>query len=370
MEGKILYQQIAEMIRMDILERRIEPGGRLPTVRELTARWNCTPGTVQRAYRELANQGLVTSRPGMGTRVSDAGDDQRSAQMIHSLHSLRKASLVNHAEGFLLELLTAGNQLEDIERAFRMAADRWRALESEAEPARVNTLRIGGSHDPLLTAVVSQMAEILPEMAFEIRFNGSLGGIMALVEGKVDLAGCHLWDRETEMYNLPFVQRMLPGRRAAIIHLARRRIGLILPPGNPDGIGSLEDLCRPGVRFANRQAGSGTRVWLDAQLAAKSIDSKMIDGYGDEYRTHSEVSRVVAEGKAQVGLGLEFSARELGLDFLFLTEERYDLVCLEAQLQETALRQMLEWLKSPAAAVMSGQYQGYDGRDCGQVTFL
>lgn len=364
MEEAYLYHQIAEAIRQDILDGRIEPGGRLPALRELTRRWNCTPGTVQRAYQELARQGLVTSRPGKGTRVSLTEGGLRSQI------PLRKAAMVNRAEAFMLEMLTAGHKLEEIERAFSLAADRWRSVAASPEPSQGNILRIGGSHDPVLTAVVAKMVEISGPGAFEVRCMGSLGGLMALAEGKVDLAGCHLWDQETQVYNLPFVQRLLPGRRAAVIHLARRRLGLMIPPGNPRKIGALEDLTRPGMRFANRQVGSGTRVWLDAQLAEQSIDGSSIAGYVDEYLTHSEVARAVAEGRAEVGLGLEASAREFGLDFVFLTEERYELVCLESGMRRAVVSGLIEWLKSPAASALIDRYPGYDGRECGQVAWV
>jgi putative molybdopterin biosynthesis protein len=364
MDEGYLYHQIAEAIRQDILEGRIEPGDKLPAVRELTGRWNCTPGTVQRAYQELAHQGLVTSRPGKGTLVSIAEDD------LHSLRSLRKAALVNRAEAFLLETLATGHKLEEIERAFTLAADRWRSVAARPELPNDTIVRIGGSHDPVLTAVVAQLVEISGTTSFEVRCMGSLGGLIALAEGKLDLAGCHLWDKESQSYNLPYVQRLLPGRPAALIHLALRRLGLMVQPGNPMMIGGLDDLTRMGLRFANRQAGSGTRVWLDAQLAEKSIDSKAITGYENEFMTHSEVARAVAGGKAEVGLGLEASACELGLDFIFLSEERYDLVCLKEGMQRHAVAGLLDWLRSPAARMLIKSYPGYDGRECGQVTWL
>ena len=130
-------------------------------------------------------------------------------------------------------------------------------------------------------------------------------GLIALAEGKADLAGCHLWDAESDTYNIPFVHRLLPGKDVTIVTLAHRRQGLIVAPGNPHNIHDLADLTRPGIRFVNRQSGSGTRVWLDAMFSRQGIDPKKIDGYEDERMTHSDVARTVAEGSADVGLGLE-----------------------------------------------------------------
>jgi putative molybdopterin biosynthesis protein len=89
-----------------------------------------------------------------------------------------------------------------------------------------------------------------------------MGGLIALVEGNADLAGSHLWDEISHTYNIPFIQKLFPGKRMALIHLAERQLGLILSPGNASKINGLQDLPNSGMRFINRQSGSGTRVWL------------------------------------------------------------------------------------------------------------
>ena len=105
-----LYQSIAEAVRRDILEGRLTRGDHLPPVRKMTERWGCAPGTVQRAYQELARQGLVVSRHGRGTQVT--GEQETAAE-----EPLRRAGLVHRAEDFLLEALTAGFDLEGVEQA-------------------------------------------------------------------------------------------------------------------------------------------------------------------------------------------------------------------------------------------------------------
>lgn len=230
MEDTYLYHQIAESIRQDILAGRLKAGERLLSVRELTSLWGCTSGTVQRAYQDLARQGLVSSRPGKGTSVSV------TFSIAQAQLPMRRAALVNRAEAFLLEVLTAGYSLGEVQRALDMAVDRWRSFDDKPEPVKAHTLRVGGSHDLVLAWLVSHSSDIFPGISIEVSFNGSLGGLIALAEGKVDLAACHLWDEETHSYNKPFVRRMLPARPAVLIHLAVRRLGLILPPGNPQQI--------------------------------------------------------------------------------------------------------------------------------------
>ena len=361
MEDNYLYHQIAESIRKDILEGHLKAGDRLPSVRELTGRWGCTPGTAQRAYQELGRQGLVTSRPGRGTQVSDSSGEANSQL------PMRRAALVNRAEAFLLEMLTAGYSLPEVQRALDLAADRWRSFEKKPEVVQPNRLRLGGSHDLALAWLVSHSPDVLPGVEIEASFSGSLAGLIALSEGKIDLAGCHLWDEETQTYNKPFLSRIFPGQPVVLIRLAVRSLGLMLPPGNSQNIRGLRDLTQEGVRFANRQPGSGTRVWLDARLSEFGLDAERICGYDLTHLTHSEVARAVASDHATVGLGLEEAARSYGLDFIFLTWESFDLVCLQKDLEKPAIAALVTWLGSEGGKKMITQFVGYDNRSTGTL---
>ncbi len=362
MDESHLYRQIAEQIRAEILAGKLKPGDRLPSVRQLCARWSCTPGTVQRAYHELSQRGLLVSQAGTGTRVAGT----IPAADVQALPALRRASLVHRCEGFLLETLTAGYDLPAIQQAFELAVDRWRAQEAERDlhPAAV-ALRFAGSHDMVVNALAQRLGEFVPGTSLTVSIRGSLGGLEALSAGQADLAGCHLWDAETDSYNMPYVRRLLPGREVFLVTLAHRRLGLIVPPGNPLQIRQLEDLTRPGLRFVNRQPGSGTRVWLDAMLSHLGIAAGQIEGYHDEKKTHSEVARAVAEGSAGVGLGLETAAVAYGLDFVFLTRERYDLVLLAETAGREPVRRLLDWLASPEAKDFVHQFRGYEGSETG-----
>lgn len=370
MDDTILYHQIAESIRKDILEGRYQPGDRLPSVRRLCATWNCTPGTVQRAYSELAREGLLVSRAGRGTQVAGGVP----AELNQARGTLRRANLVNRSEAFLLEALTSGFDLAEIQQAIDMAMDRWRVLNQPKPPKEEDssgTLRFAGSHDMVVNALArSFFSRLTPEITFTVSFSGSLGGLIALAEGQADLAGCHLWDAESDTYNLPFIRRLLPGKAIAVMTLAHRGLGLITAPGNPLGIHALADLARSGVRFTNRQAGSGTRVWLDETLARQGIDSRAIQGYTEVRMTHSEVARVVAEGGADVGLGLESAAAAYGLDFLALNRERYDLAMTLETLQRPAVQALAAWLSAPEGRAFIDQHAGYESQESGRVRMV
>ena len=362
MDETFLYRRIAESIRMQILRAEFRPGESLPSVRAMAAQWGCTLGTIQRAYQELVRHGLVTSRPGQGTRVVERLPMRGEA-------ALQKATLIHRAEAFLLEVLTAGYMPEEIEDAVRLALDRWRAVEQLAPITAAQTMRFVGSHDLVVTWLAGHLPEIVPGYQLQVGFTGSMGGLTALVENRADLAGCHLWDAQTDSYNLPYLRRMLPQQRLMLVNLAHRRLGLIIPPGNPDQITGLADLARPGLRFVNRQAGSGTRIWLEAKLSQLGILPHQIEGYTDERITHSEVARAVADGSAHLGLGLEAAASAFGLDFILLTREQYDLVMTEAMFQLPAMQKLIDWLVREGRRAFVG-FSGYEFEQLGQTSLI
>jgi molybdate-binding protein/DNA-binding transcriptional regulator YhcF (GntR family) len=364
MDEHHLYEQIAESIRSEILSGQRKPGDRLPSVRELCETWRCTPGTIQRAYQVLSREGLVISQAGRGTQVAGSIPRSKTSEQ----NTIRKANLVHRSETFLLEALTAGYDLDEIQSAMELAMDRWRTLDLAVHPEIRQRLRFAGSHDMAINAVGRYFfGEILPEVALQVTFSGSMGGLLALKDGKADLAGAHLWDAATDSYNLPFIQKVLPDVSLWLVTFAHRRLGLILAPGNPLGIHSLEDLLRPEILFVNRQAGSGTRVWLDSTLSRMKIPANLINGYRDERLTHSDVARSVAEGSANVGLGLESAALAYGLDYLHLTRERYDLVMTADTAILPAVQALIQWLGSEDGQGFIGRYQGYDVQETGKI---
>ncbi len=362
-----LYLQIADSIRQDLLEGRLRAGDALPTVRDMAERWGCTPGTVQQAYKELTRQGIAISRPGQGTRIGAKPVELSGAT------PLRRATVAHQAEAFLLEMLSAGYTITEIERGFRASLDRWRALAEELPPPHGGVLRFVGSHDPAVSLLAARFDRLCPGAAactLEVAYSGSLGGLIALAEDKADLAGCHLWDAQTDTYNEPFVRRLLPGRRVALLTLAHRRLGLVTRPGNPQGLTQLRDLVRPGVRFVNRQRGAGTRVWLDAQLQRAGVDPTLVIGYDREVTTHAEVARAVAEGVAEAGLAIEAVAVAYDLGFVRLTTERYDLVIPEEEWDRPALQALASWLSSADAREAIGALGGYETSETGRINWV
>ena len=182
---------------------------------------------------------------------------------------------------------------------------------------------------------------------------GSTGGLHAIKRGEADIAGTHLLDEVTGIYNIPFVERY-GLKDVLLIEGYLREQGFILAKGNPKNIKSWEDLLREDVYFINRNKGSGTRVFVDlnlkklAQERGLSFDDvvKMVRGYSFEAKTHSAVAAAVAQGRADVGVGIRSAASMYGLDFIPLTVEKYDFVVRKSSLKKSAVKEFIEILRS------------------------
>jgi putative molybdopterin biosynthesis protein len=183
---------------------------------------------------------------------------------------------------------------------------------------------------------------------------GSLGGLLALRRGEAHVAGSHLLDPSTGEYNLSYIRQYLPETPVAVLGFVDREQGLMVASGNPKAIRSFQDLVRTEVVFVNRQRGAGTRVLLDYYLDRGGIPADRIRGYEREEYTHLAVAAQVASGAADCGLGIQAAALALGLDFLPVAREQYDLIVPMDQLESPKLHSLREVLSDPEfqAAVM------------------
>ncbi|MDI6710198.1 MAG: molybdopterin biosynthesis protein [Bacillota bacterium] len=229
------------------------------------------------------------------------------------------------------------------------------------------TTVIIGSHDNALDVLANFLKVRFPEAALSSAHVGSLGGLAALKRGEAHLAGTHLLDEETGDYNVNYVKRLLGGRGPILVNLAYREQGFIVAPGNPLKITGFADLAREGVRFVNRQRGAGTRVLLDYHLRLEGIDPARVAGYDREEYTHMSVAAAVAGNTADCGLGIRAAAQALGLDFVPVAEERYDLCTLREYWDQPYVQRLLTVIRDPAFQDAVVALGGYDLRDCGKV---
>ncbi|MGZ8477814.1 MAG: molybdopterin biosynthesis protein [Candidatus Binatia bacterium] len=189
-----------------------------------------------------------------------------------------------------------------------------------------NTILCTGSHDLAIGVLEDQLKLHHAELKIAAANVGSLGGLLAMQRGETHIAGTHLLDPASGVYNIPDIQRAIPNVPIVLVHLAQREQGIIVSRGNPQALRGLEDLARHDIRFVNRQPGSGTRVLMDYQLKKLGLDSAAIAGYEREEFTHMAVGVAVASGLADAGLGVCAAAQALGLDFIPVANEQYDLL--------------------------------------------
>lgn len=231
-----------------------------------------------------------------------------------------------------------------------------------------NLLRIHASHGFAVERLHHFLA--LAKVPNDLKYCSSAEALSALDTGACDVAGLHVPLGEFEAPVLEHYRRWLQGRSLKLIDVATRHQGLMVAAGNPKKIYGLPDLLRPGVRFINRQAGSGTRLLLDMLLRKDKIAPAEIQGYEQCEFTHAAVAAFVASGMADAGYGVETPARQFKLDFIPSQSERYFLLCEERALQTPHVQQMLAVLRSEEFRLAIDQLSGYEARDCGQVMGL
>jgi putative molybdopterin biosynthesis protein len=229
-----------------------------------------------------------------------------------------------------------------------------------------HTIVAVGSHDLILDLAASHLRAADPLVTLASSNVGSLGGLVALRDGLCHLAGSHLLDPATGEYTLPYLDRVLGDAPVAVVRLAHRDQGLIVPPGNPLGLTQISDLTRAGVRYVNRQRGAGTRVLLDHQLRLQGISADAIDGYPREEHTHLAVAAAVAAGRADAGLGIMAAARAFRLDFVPVTREPYDLVVAAGALDSPLLAPLWALLSSKVFRAEVEELGGYATAEMGR----
>jgi putative molybdopterin biosynthesis protein len=233
-----------------------------------------------------------------------------------------------------------------------------------------NTIVCIGSHDNTLDVLANALKKTSARLSLSSAHVGSMGGLMALKRGEAHVAGTHLLDDQSGEYNVPFVKKLFPDRKIALINLVYRQQGLLVRKGNPKQFHGFADLIRSDVVFVNRQAGSGTRLLLDKHLQDMGIDPRRIRGYERDEFTHMAVASAVLTGLADTGLAVLSSAKALGLDFIPVADERYDLAVPVEFLETDKMRTLLSIIREDEEFRKTVEsLGGYDTRDMGKVLY-
>jgi len=221
--------------------------------------------------------------------------------------------------------------------------------------------------DPALALLGAHVTRRYPAYRLIWVESSSLAALRLLGSGEAHAAGTHLWDPDTGEYNIPYVRRELSGRRLVIVTLSEWQQGLIVAHGNPKGLSGPEELARPDITMVNREVGAGSRTLLDRWLQEAGLATAQVSGYRHEVSSHLDVAEAVARGQADTGPGIMAVARALGLDFLPLQEERYDLVIPLEFLNAPAVQAMLDVVVSRPFQEELATLGGYDSSKAGTV---
>lgn len=249
----------------------------------------------------------------------------------------------------------------------RTRLERWLAAQADAPEGErwiAPPPILAGSHDPLLDWAVRQSG-----CGLALKAGGSLDGLAALAEGTAMAAASHLLDPDSGAFNLPAVRDLLPRRPIVGIIWAWREQGLIVQPGNPQGIRAIEDLARSGLRVIGRQPRAGSHILLLHLLAEAGIRLEQVNFLPGPALAEDEVAAAVAEGRADVGFGIRAEARARGLELVPLFRERFDLVMERRVFFEPPIQALLAFARRDIFAARAARLGGYDVEPIGSVAF-
>lgn len=235
---------------------------------------------------------------------------------------------------------------------------------AELAPARRRTLRIEASNDLAMEGLRRLAAKGPPLI---LQFRGSLESLGAFAAGRCDLAGFHVPEPEIA---LPLAPQFRPALRDAAVRLIRvvdRVQGIMLRSADARRIRKLQDLARPGIRFVNRQRGSGTRLLLDLLLSSAGMSPQSIAGYDYEEFTHAAVAATVASGMADAGFGVKAAAVQARLSFIPVAREHYFLACRKSLLRSESGQALLRLLGGRDFHHLVAGLPGYGASGSGKV---
>lgn len=307
----------------------------------------------------------------LGRRVvSDVGAEDFVRMTIGCMDGTYVANPLTRAAGVTMSLVRADGLLRI--PAGHMGYEQGEVVELELYRPKEQidrTTVITGSHDLSVDVLHTLLRKEHPDRFLVSSHVGSMSGILAIQKEEAHAAGIHLFDEETGTYNVPYMEKYLKGLDIVLIQLVYREQGWIVPKGNPLGVSSVADISKPHVTFINRQRGAGTRLLLDYLLKKEGIDRNSIYGYDREAVTHLSVAAAVAGGTADVGLGIYSAARTMGLGFIPVAEERYDLLMNRRFYDSLEGQTLLSVIRSESFKTEMEALGGYSCRESGQIVF-
>ena len=229
-------------------------------------------------------------------------------------------------------------------------------------------LIITGSNDPLLDRTISLFNRHHSDQVAVFGNLGSMGGLSALRNNLCHIASSHLLQEDESEYNFDFAFKELD-HMPAIVNFCRREQGILVSQGNPKNISSVADLAQTGIKIVNRSLNTGTRLLLDKELKKAGINGEKIKGYSHEVSRHLDVGLEVLSGRADAGPGIRAVASLLGIDFIPLRWERFDLMISKKRFFDEGIQRFLGLLHEKEFHEMTTRLEGYDVNLGGKMVF-
>jgi excisionase family DNA binding protein len=229
-------------------------------------------------------------------------------------------------------------------------------------------LLVAGSDDLLFQRVIGIYNSRNPDNPAYFANIGSMGGLRSLRRNSCHIAVCHLLQDDNREYNFRFAEQEME-RSPIFINFSRRQQGLILGCGNPKQISGVKDLANPAVSIVNRPLSTGTRLLLDYEISSADLSPDDIAGYHTEVGRHLDAGLAVLGGEADAAPAIRPVAELLGLDFLPLRWERFDLLISRDRFFEPAVQRFVSLLHEPEFKQLAEQFVGYDINSSGKMIY-
>jgi excisionase family DNA binding protein len=249
----------------------------------------------------------------------------------------------------------------------RHELDRW-VMSGLVRPAGMIPLEpppiVGGSQDDMLEWSLRQSGSGLATLT-----EGTEGGVARLLRGEVAAAAIHFHGEAADA-NVAAVAAMPRLYDAVLVGFVRREQGLLLPPGNPRSLDSLNDVLASGARMAGRQRGAGADMLLTLLLAEAGATHGDLNRLEPPCLTGPDLAAAVRTGRADCGIATRAAARIAGLEFVPLLWENFDLLLRQRTFFQPPFQALLEFLPQQAFADRAVELTGYDASQAGKIRFF
>lgn len=235
-------------------------------------------------------------------------------------------------------------------------------------PPYSGLLIIAGSNDLLLDRTLGLFNTLYPDQVAVFGNLGSMGGLRALRQQICHMATSHLLQEDDTDYNFDHAVKEMD-KMPVVVNFCKREQGLLIQKGNPRGIRTFKDLGKPGIRIVNRSLGTGTRLLFDHELKKAGMAPGQVSGYDHEVGKHMDVGLEILSNRVDAGPGIRPVASILGLDFIPMRMERFDLLVTKDRFFDKGVQYFIGLLHEKAFKEMAHSFEGYDTTISGRIVF-